>query len=312
MGKLKTLIKPYYLFVRKKLKQFNSFFRAKTAEAFLPETYWREVAFFEGIRSKTYNDNEYLIKRLRGVAHYVEKSLTLTKKPNATSAIKQTETLLNNIHPITESDNTAYRWASELISYYRNPQANISPDATGPVTTNHDDVVLTRIIQNRRSIRSYKQQTIEKDVLYQILESGHWAPCSCNRQPIEYLVVDRLEDVLFCQKYAGELSCFPQEAAVNIVVLVDPRGYALPHQRHMAFLDSGAAIQNILLTTHSLGLGACWMNWARTDEKFHQRFKLAPWLLPVSLICIGHTNIQPPVLPRRKSVGDSIHQAGQD
>ncbi len=158
-------------------------------------------------------------------------------------------------------------------------------------------------------MRSYKPEKIEKELLDKILEAGLWAPSGCNRQAIEFLIVDNPADVILCQKYAGEYYTFPQEASVNIVVLVDPRGYALPHQRHMAYLEGGAAIQNMLLTAHSLGLGSCWMFWNKHDQDFNRRFSLHPWLLPVGLVCLGYADRVPPIVPKRKCVSDCIHDA---
>lgn len=273
----------------------------------LPDSYRAEIAFFEGIRTRKYSDDEFLAKRIRMLAHFVDKSCTLAHKANRDHTAAQVEDMVAKHGQERPSDQIACQWARQVLAVYRNgaiESANrpdvISPNAAG---------TLVALIRTRRSVRSYTSQNVGEDTLKQILDAGLWSPTGCNRQPIEYLIVNQREDVVFCQKYAGENACFPQEAAVNIVVLVDPRTYALPHQRHMAYLDGGACIQNILLTLHASGLGACWMFWAKHDDAFNKRFSLSPWLLPVGLVCVGHIDKRPPIVPARKAVADAIHDA---
>lgn len=301
---LKKTIRPFYFLAINAKTRASLVFSAKIAKRFLPKAYQDELAFFEDIRSQTYKDAEYLSKRIRMRTHQVDKTLTLNKKVNKAVTARQVEAMIPAMHQDRESDRITCQWVNEVLGHYNKPQqdgeAGTTPQVRAPDT-------LFDIIKTRRSVRSYKSQKIENDVLVRILEAGLWAPSGCNRQPVEYLVVDDAEDVLFCQKYAGEPSVFPREAAVNIVVLIDPRAYALPHQRHMAYLEGGAAIQNILLSAHALGLGACWMFWEKHDQEFNKEFNLSPWFLPVGLLCVGHSDRQPPIVPKRKCVLDCIH-----
>lgn len=307
MEKFRTAVRSYYHFIKASLSKFFLPMAVRGIVWLLPDSYRREIVFFEDIKSQTYKDNEFLLKQIRMAAHFVDKTFTLSKKMNRAAIAMRLEGMVKDVRQEKESDKTTCQWADQVLSYYHNPIKE-GADKTGMVPAGVADTLFD-LIKARRSIRSYTNQKIEENVLRKILESGLWSPSSCNRQPIEYLIVNDSTDVLLCQKYAGEYACFPQEAAVNIVVLVDPRAYVLPHQRHMVFLDGGAAIQNILLTAHSFGLGACWMFWAKHDGAFNEKFSLSPWLLPVGLICIGYINKPPPIVPKRKSIMDTIHDA---
>ena len=218
MNNNKTVIKSYYHAVKTKLGNWGVFARAKIAMWTVPIAYRGEILFFEKIRSRSYGDNEYLTKKIRTMAHFVDKIFTLSKKNSRAGAVVKVAEMVENLNQERESDKIACQWAREIVSCYGNPHASfINRDIIIPRDAGG---VLSSIIKTRRSIRSYTGQKIEEDVLGKILESGLWAPSGCNRQPIEYLVVDDLKDVLLCQKYAGEPACFPQEAAVNVVVLV--------------------------------------------------------------------------------------------
>lgn len=309
MSRLKNMIRPYYHPVRNVVRKFWITMKARVGQFFLHKAYREELSFFENVRSRVYKDREYKAKRIRMLAHWVDKALTLSEKPDKTTTVKQVRSLMADYDQQDAGSVSTAEWVNEVLSFQEKAQ---KPAAIPPQMPDGAASVLGHIIETRRSIRSYKTQKIEDEVLNTILTAGQWAPTGCNRQAIEYLIVNDPEDVLFCQKYAGEYYTFPREAYVNIVVLVDPRGYSLPRQRHMAYLESGAAIQNILLTAHSHGIGSCWMFWAKFDESFNKRFHLAPWLLPVSLLCLGYTNQHPPIVPGRKRISDSIHDLRAD
>jgi nitroreductase len=302
---LKEFLRPYYHFVRNISTKLFLVLRAGIVRFFLPESYRGEFTFFEKICSQTYKDREYQSKRIRMLTHFVDKTFTLSKRVDKATTARQVEIMLQNFPEEKESDHIIRQWAEEVLRYNREPQkSQLEENSTLPPSAPD---VISMAIKTRRTVRSYQSRKIEDAILNKILEAGLWAPSGCNRQPIEYLIVNDANDILLCQKYAGEFYNFPQEAAVNIVVLIDPRCYALPHQRHMAYLDSGAAIQNILLSAHSLGLGSCWMFWAKHDQAFNKKFNLPPWLLPVGLVCIGYADQRPPIVPKRKSVYDCIY-----
>ena len=92
--------------------------------------------------------------------------------------------------------------------------------------------------------------------------------------------------------------------------MLDCRSYILPNERHMAYLEGGAAIQNMLLYAHSLGIGSVWLNWGGLENKnsqLREKYELAGWHLPVALVCFGYTNVPPPVITKHKAVENSIY-----
>jgi Nitroreductase len=45
------------------------------------------------------------------------------------------------------------------------------------------------LVKNRRSIRKYKTQSVDKDDILKILDAANWAPSAMNWQPWEFIVV---------------------------------------------------------------------------------------------------------------------------
>lgn len=141
------------------------------------------------------------------------------------------------------------------------------------------------VIRQRRSVRSYRSQTVPREQLGTLLEAAGWAPSGVNAQPWRFLVItDRavLEELnRVTKRFIGRLQ--PLLPLLTRVVrdLRDPelrravRTAALPkvHVLHGApallliytqgkpshdeTLACGMAAQNVLLLAQTVGLGTC-------------------------------------------------------
>ena len=138
-------------------------------------------------------------------------------------------------------------------------------------------------IKERRSIRKYTQEPVSEEHVTQILEAGRWAPSRGNSQPWKFIV---LEDAQIRDKLAEAISTgkFLAEAPQGVAVVVDPKSSKHPEQ------EGAAAIQNMLLTAHALGLGTCWISVHGTDceQKAKQILLIPEEDLLVSVVSIGY------------------------
>lgn len=138
-------------------------------------------------------------------------------------------------------------------------------------------------IKGRRSIRKYTQEQLSGEQVMQILEAGRWAPSRGNSQAWKFIVVKNAQML----KDLGEAiptGKFLAEAPLGIAVVIDPRASKHPQQ------EGAAAIQNMLLAAHALGLGACWISIHGTDceEKVRQLLQIPDEELLLSVVSIGH------------------------
>lgn len=146
---------------------------------------------------------------------------------------------------------------------------------------------LFEAILTRRSIRRYTGERISDDDLRLILKAGFQAPSAHNHQPWHFIVV---RDAALTQKVAERhqyAKILPQ-AGCGIFVCGDTT-----IETSLGFLveDCSAAIQNILLAAHGLGLGAVWCGIYPKDDlvaAVNEIFKLPPEILPVGLVVVGH------------------------
>jgi nitroreductase len=101
-----------------------------------------------------------------------------------------------------------------------------------------------------------------------------------------------------------------QEASVVIVVCADEKradeSYGARGRSLYCIQDTAAAIENILLTACSIGLGTCWIG-AFKEEQIRNVINCPPEIRPVALIPVGYPNESPPARPRRPA-GEVVHK----
>ncbi len=121
---------------------------------------------------------------------------------------------------------------------------------------------LSKILQNRRTIRKFKQEPISCSQLERYVEIARLSPSGANLQPLKYVIVQSEEQVaaVFKEtKWAGYLngSYTPsdlEQPTAFIAVFCDSH---IPDT--MAEFDAGAAIMSINILAEEDGLGCCIM-----------------------------------------------------
>mgnify|MGYP001625481833 CR=1 FL=1 len=182
-------------------------------------------------------------------------------------------------------------------------------------------------IEDRRSIRKYKEQDVPKDIIEKILQAGILAPSSKNRQPWRFIVMTGatkadMVSVMRCgierekqapllpdsSKYisgAEYTAKIMQQAPVTIFI-VNPLGADLqkqltPEERIYEICNAqsvGAAIENMALAATGLGLGSLWI-----CDTYFAYPELKEWLgidgeIFAALI-VGYADEEPAARPRK-------------
>jgi len=167
---------------------------------------------------------------------------------------------------------------------------------------------LFEAITGRRSCRKFQPEAVSDADIETILEAGNWAPSPANQQPWEFVVITSpgIKERIFaeseaCKKKLFErsgwkwLEKFPidfvRETPAIIAVVGDPKKSGAD-----MFLDEGtgrgylegcsAAVQNMMLEAHALGLGSLWFSLYESAA-VRQILGLDPDKDPVALLCIG-------------------------
>ena len=165
-----------------------------------------------------------------------------------------------------------------------------------------------RAIEKRRSIRSYRSDRVPDEALNKVLDAARWAPSAGNRQPWDFIVVSDSEVKRYLRSAALEQN-FIEEAPIVIVACANEfRSASIYGSRGRDFyclLDVAAAVQNLLLAAHALGLGTCWIS-AFDDEMVTKILNLPFGVRPIAIVPLGYPNEVPQPSPRIK-LNELVH-----
>lgn len=139
-------------------------------------------------------------------------------------------------------------------------------------------------IRTRRSVREYTGEPVSSEELDRLLRAAQWAPSGLNNQPWRFMkVTDRslIAGLSELTKYRGVVS----EAEALIAVFLDHQEM---YDRTKDLQSSGAALQNILLAAHDMGLGACWLGEIlKSREEAEELLGVSGDLEMVAVVAVG-------------------------
>lgn len=166
-----------------------------------------------------------------------------------------------------------------------------------------------KVIKGRRSVRSWTDKPVPKELIKKLIDSARWSPSSCNRQSCKFVIVESEKNKKILANSTPSGKPFCSDAPVIMIVLVDERLYNSERSEHTPYLDAAAAIENILLAAHDSELGACWLNFDTKslgcDEKIRSAFNISKHFLIISLIALGYPK-KIPEPPLRKEIDEFI------
>ncbi|MEW6221211.1 MAG: nitroreductase family protein [Thermodesulfobacteriota bacterium] len=151
-------------------------------------------------------------------------------------------------------------------------------------------------IHRRRSIREFTAEPVARETLLKIIEAGIWAPSGLNNQPWRFVTVldPAVKEALAGQTRYGHIV---RAAAALIAVYLDQEAMYDPVKDHQA---AGACIENMLLATEALGLGAVWLGQIlQSREAVGQILGLPPGLELMAVVAVGHPAHRSQVSTRR-------------
>ncbi len=140
----------------------------------------------------------------------------------------------------------------------------------------------------RRSIRVYSPGEIPATTVRKVLEAAMAAPSAMTKDPWRFVIVRQPETL---GKLAEVLpgGKMLSTATVAIVVCGDQEA---AFENHLSYLlqDCSAAIENLLLAAHALGLGACWVGVHPLEDALRELKRLLSLprsFVPVAVVSLG-------------------------
>ncbi|MBI5363913.1 MAG: nitroreductase family protein [Planctomycetes bacterium] len=155
-------------------------------------------------------------------------------------------------------------------------------------------------LYTRRSVRKFEKEPIPRELVRQVLHAGIWAPSSCNYQMWDFVAVD---DPAVNAELA-RLSAQMGNAPVNVVVAY---GRDFSEEGWANVQSASAAIQNMSLAAHVLGLGTFWITQMGDREKVRAVVGLPEDRLVVAVLALGKPKGEPRKGPKRRPLAQVAH-----
>lgn len=143
------------------------------------------------------------------------------------------------------------------------------------------------LVKKRYSVRTYKEQMVEKEVILKLMETVRLAPSACNLQPLKFIVITdtKLKERISTEAYRGK---WLQTAPVIIAVCGDHNtSWKRRDGKDHCDIDVAIAIDHLTLTAAGQGLGTCWV-CAFDAALCHEILALPENLEVISLVPLGY------------------------
>jgi nitroreductase len=148
---------------------------------------------------------------------------------------------------------------------------------------NTSDAILTR-----RSIRLYKEKIVPPEYFDEIIKAGMYAPSAMNLQPWDFIIFNTPASIELCLKSVPHGENILKQTPAAILVCGDNK---IEPNIDYIIQNCSAAVQNMLLEIHEIGLGGCWIAvypLAEVIRSLRENFKIPENIIPVALISIGY------------------------
>ncbi|THB63047.1 MAG: nitroreductase [Desulfovibrio sp.] len=168
------------------------------------------------------------------------------------------------------------------------------------------------MIQNRRSIRKYRNEKVDRQTMQEIIDIARWAPSWANFQIARYTLVD--DEAVIAKLATDGVKGFVYnvktlENAKGVAVLSFVKGksgkldlekdeYATSKANVWEVFDAGIACQTFCLAAHTKGVGTCIFG-VIDEQSISEIVGLPEEETVAALIVYGYPDEQPPATKRK-------------
>ena len=142
-----------------------------------------------------------------------------------------------------------------------------------------------KLITDRFSVRKFKKDKLQRDVIDAILDAGHKAPTCCNYQPQRVLVInsdEAIEKLKTCTKCHFDAPC------AMLVCYNRDESWVRPYDKELsAPVDAVIVATHMMLAAEDEGVGCCWVMHF-DPSKMREEFNIPENINPAALLVMGY------------------------
>ena len=142
-----------------------------------------------------------------------------------------------------------------------------------------------KLIADRYSVRSFKQEHLPQNIIDKILDAGHKAPTGCNNQPQRILVLNTDDSI---EKLKGCTKChFNSPTAMLVCHNKDESWKRVYDGAICSPVDAAIVTTHMMLAAQNEGIGSCWVMHFN-PEAMRSAFNIPQNIDPVALLVMGY------------------------
>ena len=142
-----------------------------------------------------------------------------------------------------------------------------------------------KLIEERYSVRSFKNEHLPEEVTDKILAAAHKAPTGCNYQPQRILVLNTDESI---EKLKGCTKChFNAPTAMLVCYNRDESWQRVYDGELSAPVDAAIVATHLMLSAQDNGVGCCWVMHF-DPSKMREEFNIPENINPAALLVMGY------------------------
>ncbi len=144
-----------------------------------------------------------------------------------------------------------------------------------------------KVISERYSVRKFKIDKLENEVIENILKAGHIAPTGCNFQPQRILVLNTDKSIAKLKKCT---KCHFDAPCAMLVCYNKDESWVSPYNgAQSAPVDAAIVTTHMMLEAQNQGIGTCWvMHFDPNAMK--EEFNIPENIEPLALLVMGYAD----------------------
>ena len=162
------------------------------------------------------------------------------------------------------------------------------------------------VVRKRRSFRAYQSKMPEKEKVDRILEAARLAPTWANLQGVQYIIVQKPENVKAIWNAIDQETKFI-DAPMFIIGIIAPSGSGTNKSGEKYYgVDFGICFEHLILAAAAEGLATCWIGFFN-EEKVKKILKIPKKYKVMGITPLGYSIKPKGEVKERKSIEKIVH-----
>lgn len=187
----------------------------------------------------------------------------------------------------------------KLHDQFKVAEMAISPTPKIPFSRGKCDLppssfeILSEIAIHRKSVRWFLDKKVPRELVDKAVEIASEAPSACNRQPYEFLMFDKKEDISALSIIPMGTTGYQHNIPFLIIVEGDLSNYYSERDRHLIYVDGSLATMGLILALESMGLSTCCINWPDIEERerwLEEKLRRPAHKRPIMFLAVGYAD----------------------